>query len=63
MAHNLKTVCIDGRILRDGSANWSPSGEKSQDNNARFTLNPREIQRFQQVFEETWKRSGNLIVK
>ena len=60
---HLKTVCIDGRILRDGSANWSPSGEKSQDNNARFTSNPREIQRFQQVFEEMWKRSGNLIVQ
>ena len=60
---HLKIVCIDGRILRDGSANWSPSGEKSQDGNARFTSNPREIQRFQQVFEEMWIRSGNLVVQ
>jgi phosphatidylserine/phosphatidylglycerophosphate/cardiolipin synthase-like enzyme len=60
---HLKAVCIDGKMLRDGSANWSASGEKSHDNNARFTSNPREIQRFQQVFEDMWRRSGNLIVQ
>lgn len=60
---HLKLVCIDGRILRDGSANWSPSGEKSQDNNSRFSTNTDEIKRFQQVFEAMWRRSRNLIVQ
>ena len=41
---HLKAYCIDGAVLRDGSANWSPSGLKRQDNNAHFTTDPRQIQ-------------------
>jgi phosphatidylserine/phosphatidylglycerophosphate/cardiolipin synthase-like enzyme len=60
---HLKSVCINRKILRDGSANWSPSGEKSQDNNARFTSNPEAIKRFERVFEAMWERPGNLVVQ
>ncbi len=60
---HLKCVCVDGKLLRDGSANWSPSGEKAHDNSARFTTNSEEIKRFRQAFEAMWRRSGNLIVQ
>ena len=60
---HLKTACVDHRMLRDGSANWSPSGEKSQDNNSRFTSNPGEIKKFDRVFEAMWSRSSNLVIQ
>jgi phosphatidylserine/phosphatidylglycerophosphate/cardiolipin synthase-like enzyme len=46
-----KAYCLDRRVLRDGSANWSPGGEKSQDNNARFTRDTRQIEAFERAFE------------
>jgi phosphatidylserine/phosphatidylglycerophosphate/cardiolipin synthase-like enzyme len=60
---HLKAACVDRRLLRDGSANWSPSGEKSQDNNARFTSSPEEIKKFDRVFEAMWSRSSNLVIQ
>jgi phosphatidylserine/phosphatidylglycerophosphate/cardiolipin synthase-like enzyme len=60
---HLKAACVDRRILRDGSANWSPSGEKSQDNNARFTSSPEEVKKFGRVFEAMWSRSSNLVIQ
>jgi phosphatidylserine/phosphatidylglycerophosphate/cardiolipin synthase-like enzyme len=56
---HLKAYCVDGALLRDGSANWSPSGLKRQDNNARLTTSPAEIERFQQVFEQMWSQRNN----
>jgi phosphatidylserine/phosphatidylglycerophosphate/cardiolipin synthase-like enzyme len=41
----------DGRTLRDGSANWSPAGLKRQDNEIRFTTDPKEVQEFNRDFE------------
>jgi phosphatidylserine/phosphatidylglycerophosphate/cardiolipin synthase-like enzyme len=60
---HLKAYLIDGTLLRDGSANWSPAGEKVQDNNARFTNNPVEIRFFNDAFEQMWARSDNEIVQ
>lgn len=60
---HLKAACVDRRLLRDGSANWSPSGEKSQDNNARFTSSPEEIKKFDRAFEAMWGRSNNLVIQ
>ena len=54
---HLKAYCVDGVLLRDGSANWSTSGLKRQDNNARYTTNSSQVQQFQQLFEELW--AGN----
>ena len=60
---HLKAYCIDHRVLRDGSANWSPGGEKSQDNNARFTTDPQQIAAFERTFEAMWNRTNNLIIQ
>ena len=60
---HLKAYAVDGKLLRDGSANWSAAGEKAQDNNAHFTNDPAEVKSFQQQFEEMWKRSDNVVVQ
>lgn len=60
---HLKAYLVDGGLLRDGSANWSPSGLKRQDNNARFTTDPAQIKAFQQVFEQMWSRADNELVQ
>lgn|GEM_PF-1998660 len=57
---HLKAYLVDGKLLRDGSANWSPSGLKSQDNNAHFTNDPAQVRAFQQDFEAMWQRPDNL---
>jgi phosphatidylserine/phosphatidylglycerophosphate/cardiolipin synthase-like enzyme len=60
---HLKAYAIDGKLLRDGSANWSAAGEKAQDNNAHFTNDPAEVKSFEQQFEEMWSRSDNVVVQ
>ncbi len=52
----------DGCILREGSANWSPSGEKLQDNTLTFLNDPASINNFEAAFEAMWDRPGNLVV-
>ncbi len=53
----------DGKVLRDGSANWSPAGLKRQDNNVHFTTDPQEVQEFNRNFEQMWNRSTNVRVQ
>ncbi len=60
---HLKAYLVDGRILRTGSANWSPSGLKRQDNNAHFCTDPAQIKIYQGVFEDMWNRSDNEVVQ
>ncbi len=60
---HLKAYLVDAVLLRDGSANWSPSGLKRQDNNARFSTDPAQIKAFQQVFEQMWARTDNEEVQ
>ncbi len=60
---HLKAYLVDDALLRTGSANWSPSGLKRQDNNAHFTSDPAQIQVFRETFEEMWSRSGNTVVQ
>jgi phosphatidylserine/phosphatidylglycerophosphate/cardiolipin synthase-like enzyme len=60
---HLKAYAIDGKLLRDGSANWSAAGEKAQDNNAHFTNDPAEVKSFEQQFDEMWQRSDNVVVQ
>ena len=60
---HLKAYVVDGSMLRDGSANWSPSGEKRQDNNAHFTADPAQVKAFEKNFEEIWGRGDNLVVQ
>ena len=62
MTHNLK-CWSDGKVLRDGSANWSPAGLKHQDNDVNFTTDPQEVQEFNRNFEQMWNRSTNVRVQ
>ena len=56
---HLKSYAIDGRMLRTGSANWSPTGLKRQDNDVRYEASPEAVERFERKFEEMWSRAGN----
>lgn len=58
---HLKAYLIDGTLLRDGSANWSPSGLKRQDNNAHFTTDATQVHAFQQAFEDMWARDNQVV--
>ena len=60
---HLKAYLVDGKLLRDGSANWSPSGLKRQDNNSHFTTDPAQVHAFQQAFEEMWSRTRNQVAQ
>ncbi len=60
---HLKAYVIDGSLLRDGSANWSPSGLKRQDNNAHFTTDRAQVGAFRQIFEQMWNRADNERVQ
>jgi phosphatidylserine/phosphatidylglycerophosphate/cardiolipin synthase-like enzyme len=53
----------DGRVLRDGSANWSPAGLKRQDNEVRYTTDGPEVQEFNRNFEQLWNRPTNTRVQ
>ncbi len=53
----------DGNFLREGSANWSRSGEQYQDNDAMVIDEPRAVQGFEQKFDQMWTRSDNIIVQ
>jgi phosphatidylserine/phosphatidylglycerophosphate/cardiolipin synthase-like enzyme len=60
---HIKAYLVDGALLRDGSANWSPSGLKRQDNNAHLTTDPAQVRGFQQTFEDMWARDDNERVQ
>ncbi len=60
---HLKVACIDGQLLRTGSANWSASGERRQDNDADYSTDPNAIERFERDFEALWNRSDNIVVQ
>ncbi len=60
---HLKAYLVDGKLLRDGSANWSPTGLKRQDNGARFTTDPAQVRAFEQTFEQLWSRRDNREIQ
>jgi phosphatidylserine/phosphatidylglycerophosphate/cardiolipin synthase-like enzyme len=60
---HLKAYLIDGSLLRDGSANWSASGLKRQDNNVHFTSDPAQVEAFRRIFEQMWNRTDNERVQ
>lgn len=53
----------DGCVLREGSANWSPSGEKQQDNTLTLTTDPVSIHNFEAGFQAIWNRADNVVVQ
>ncbi len=56
---HLKSYTIDRTVLRSGSANFSPTGEKRQDNDLSVTRNTVAVQAFEQHFDEMWARPDN----
>jgi phosphatidylserine/phosphatidylglycerophosphate/cardiolipin synthase-like enzyme len=59
---HLKSYSIDDVTLRSGSANFSPTGEKRQDNDLLLTRDPRSVERFRINFEALWARADNETI-
>ena len=58
---HLKSYVIDGALLRTGSANWSPTGLKRQENDLRYEVDSVLARQFEARFAEMWDRPGNLV--
>ena len=58
---HLKSYAVDGRFLRTGSANWSPTGLKRQDNDVVYESSSEAVERFECKFEEMWVKASNTI--
>ncbi|MCW2315761.1 phosphatidylserine/phosphatidylglycerophosphate/cardiolipin synthase-like enzyme [Rhodoblastus acidophilus] len=56
---HLKTFAVDGRWLRTGSANFSWSGERRQDNDIVVIDSPELAQDFSRHFDRIWARRDN----
>lgn len=59
---HLKSYLVDGKMLRDGSANFSPLGETEQDNSLLITDDPDTVSLFKAKFDAMWERPNNLTV-
>ncbi|MBV9114751.1 MAG: phosphatidylserine synthase [Hyphomicrobiales bacterium] len=57
---HLKSYSVDGRILRTGSANFSYSGLKREDDDLVVIRDPAAITAFEESFEAMWRRAGNM---
>lgn len=53
----------DGCLLREGSANWSPSGEKQQDNTLTLTTDIKSIHNYEAGFRAIWDRADNEVIQ
>ena len=53
---HMKAYAIDGVLLRTGSANFSKSGENTQDNDLIVILNSSAAAKFDAHFERSWIR-------
>lgn len=53
----------DGCFLAEGSANWSPAGEKEQDNTRTYTMDPAAVQAYEAEFASMWNRPDNVIIQ
>lgn len=53
---HLKAYAVDGKVLRFGSANFSATGEKRQDNDLLLTDDRELVQSFENEFETLWSR-------
>jgi phosphatidylserine/phosphatidylglycerophosphate/cardiolipin synthase-like enzyme len=56
---HLKSYAVDGRTLRSGSANFSASALKHQDNDLVLTRDAATVRRFEMDFSQMWSRPDN----
>lgn len=55
-----KAYVIDHAVLREGSANFSPSALKQQDNDLLLTNDGPAVQAFESAFQTAWSRKNNM---
>jgi phosphatidylserine/phosphatidylglycerophosphate/cardiolipin synthase-like enzyme len=60
---HLKVYCVGGKLLRDGSANFSSAGEEWEDDSAGFQSGPGVCRRFERDFEALWNRNVNIVIQ
>ena len=60
---HVKMYSLDGSLVRTGSANWSPTGLKRQDNDVLYESSPEAVEHFERKFEEMWAKSSNTSVR
>ena len=58
---HLKAYEIDGTLLRTGAANFSTSGENSQDNDLIVIRDPAAAAKFEAHFERMWRDAQPMI--
>jgi phosphatidylserine/phosphatidylglycerophosphate/cardiolipin synthase-like enzyme len=58
---HLKSYAIDGQLLRSGSANFSASGERQQDNDLIVIRNANAPAEFEAHFEQMWVSAQPMI--
>ena len=58
---HLKAYSVDGEVLRTGSANFSTSGERAQDNDLIVIRNARAAAKFDAHFERMWDAGQPMI--
>ncbi len=58
---HLKAYAIDGELLRTGSANFSSSGERQQDNDLIVIRDPKAAAQFDAHFERMWDVAQPMI--
>jgi phosphatidylserine/phosphatidylglycerophosphate/cardiolipin synthase-like enzyme len=58
---HLKAYAIDGATLRTGSANFSASGERQQDNDLVVIRDPGAAAKFDAHFERMWRAAQPMI--
>lgn len=56
---HLKSYAVDGQTLRSGSANFSASALKHQDNDLVLTKDAASVRRFELDFNQLWSRPDN----
>jgi phosphatidylserine/phosphatidylglycerophosphate/cardiolipin synthase-like enzyme len=56
---HLKSYAVDGQTLRSGSANFSASALKHQDNDLVLTRDAATVRRFELDFNQLWSRPDN----
>jgi phosphatidylserine/phosphatidylglycerophosphate/cardiolipin synthase-like enzyme len=56
---HLKSYAVDGETLRSGSANFSASALKHQDNDLVLTHDTASVRRFELDFNQLWSRPDN----
>jgi phosphatidylserine/phosphatidylglycerophosphate/cardiolipin synthase-like enzyme len=56
---HLKSYAVDGQTLRSGSANFSASALKHQDNDMMLTRDAASVRRFELDFNQLWSRPDN----